>query len=45
MDLANILASQPLFLGAALGIVGLLLFMVLGRKSYGKAPGASGVPC
>ena len=44
MDFASILAAQPLLLGGALGTVGILLFMLLGRKSYGKAPGAIGVP-
>jgi hypothetical protein len=32
------LAEQPILLAAGLGVLGVLLFIFLGRKSYGPVP-------
>lgn len=32
------LAEQPIALAAAVGVLGILLFIVFGRKSYGPVP-------
>ena len=39
-DIAAAMAQQPVLLAACVGVVGLLLFMLLTRKSYGPLPSA-----
>lgn len=40
IDFASLAQEQPYLLAAALGAIGILLFLLLGRKSYGPVPSA-----
>lgn len=41
VDFASLAQEQPYVVAAVLGLIGIVLFLLLGRKSYGPVPSAS----
>lgn len=40
VDFASLAQEQPYVVAAGLGLIGIVLFLLFGRKSYGAVPGA-----
>ena len=40
IDFASLAQEQPYVVAAGLGLIGIVLFLLLGRKSYGPVPSA-----